>query len=131
MKSSILVYIDEGINVDGIGAGSTSRGGPTESVDNGLQSKKNAEEPSNGDIMARLDTMMQNMAMKHDPTQLKTDITKETKVTVSQVVDPIKNELADVRQDVKALQATTMRKDDAQSMIKDAVAGAVDMKIWT
>ena len=80
--------------------------------------QEDGSQPTNGDIMARLDKMMSNMVIKQDLNELRNDITKETKVTISEAVDPIKSEMADVKVD--------FAKFDAG--LRTARATAVDAK---
>ena len=64
------------------------------------ESEHGKVEPSNADIMERLGKMMTNMVVKEDLTALKSDITQETKTTISEAVEPLKNEIADIKKDV-------------------------------
>ena len=73
-------------------------------------------EPSNADIMARLGSMMQNMATKEDLSSLKSDITKETKITVSEAVDPIKDEIAGVKEDMAGMHTRLQKLETAAPM---------------
>ena len=70
--------------------------------------------PTNTDIMEKLNTVMMSMALKTDVDAVKNDmggrlqilkdevqsIAQQTKMQISEAVDPVKNELADVRTDI-------------------------------
>ena len=97
-------------------------------------------EPSNADIMARLDMMMKSMVVKSDLDVLRSDIRKETKVTVSEAVDPLKSELADLKNDVehskaeakqwrKSLEAEAVKKSDLKGDIQTMVEEIIDKQL--
>jgi hypothetical protein len=63
--------------------------------------------------MARLGSMMQSMATKDDLSSLQSDITKETKITISEAVDPIKDEIACVKEDMAGMQTRLQKLETA------------------
>ena len=80
--------------------------------------------PTNADIMNRLDNMMSQMAMKDDMKILKSEITKETKIMISEAIDPVKSEIVDVKHTIESVQmrlhAVEHRKDETMTnQIKD------------
>ena len=86
-------FIETKIDPKGLGAASEKEPG----------GDRKKGEPTNGDIMARLDSMMQRMVMKEDMTALKTDITPETEIMISEAIDPVKNEIADVKLELEGV----------------------------
>ena len=67
--------------------------------------------PTNADIMDRLGTMMSNMVMKNDLEGLKQDMMTETKIQISEAVDPLKSEIADIRSDITGFEARLATMD--------------------
>jgi hypothetical protein len=90
--------------------GSNGSSGPHE--DMFVDAQENGQ-PSNADIMARLGSMMQNMATKEDLSSLKRDITQETKVTVAEAVDPLKDEIAGVKQDMVGIKTRLAKLEES------------------
>ena len=60
-------------------------------------------EPTNADIMSRLEIMMQNMVMKEDMANLKKDVTQQAKIMIAEAVDPLKEGISDVKQNVAGI----------------------------
>ena len=54
-------------------------------------------EPTNADIMSRLDTIVTKMIINDDPNELKIDITEDTQLRIAEVVDPLKAEVHDLK----------------------------------
>jgi hypothetical protein len=69
--------------------------------------------------------MMGKVVVKEDLATLKQDITKETKVMVSEAVDPLKSELHELSTRVKVLEG---QGQTSANMISETVATAVDKK---
>ena len=63
----------------------------------GAASSGRSSDPTNADIMARLDTMMGTMTVKEDLQELRKEMTDQTRTMISEAVDPLKNEMADVK----------------------------------
>ena len=62
------------------------------------KSQKSAQEgPTNTDIMNRLDVMMNNMVMKDDLRTMRQEMVQDTKVMISEAVDPVKEEICTMK----------------------------------
>ena len=89
-------------------------------VEGGRHADQPVTTPTNADIMARLGTMMGSMVVKDNLIALKRDVMQETKVAISESVDPVKNEIADIRKDVAKM---GLRVADVEKVFANGVKG--------
>lgn len=88
---------------------------------NDERTKSMRNEPSNADIMERLGDMMQNMATKSDLEALRVKAAEETKLLVSVAVDPIKDELTDLKTSLEAKEVRIKKLEEAESQSSTSV----------
>ena len=117
-------------------AGASGSAGGGSGTDAGMEEAPTSTDQKLDKLMA----MMTKVAVKDDLEEMKRSLLKDvevnTKVAISEAVDPIKNKIADIEQNmgliqglersVKEMQQTTVTKTEVQAMIAEAVTSKLN-----